>query len=199
MVLKERVRQKMSILVFGTSKRGFSLVEVLIVLFLVGIMAAAIVPNFQGRKPRQEREQFIQRLNSLVRYGWQSAIMTHKLHRVYFDIKRSVIRVEVESEAKDSKGEASFAPMSNTYVNHNLVIPKQLTIKSFMIEGKEETNRSSKLDKVWFFIVPEGLTQEVTINMVDTQDQDAQNRPRRIGLVLNPFSAQFKVYDDFQK
>jgi hypothetical protein len=54
-------------------------------------------------------------------------------------------------------------------------------------------------DKVWFFVIPEGLTQAVTINLFDTKDLLQNKKPRPVGLVLNPFSAQFSVYDQFQK
>jgi hypothetical protein len=38
----------------------------------------------------------------------------------------------------------------------------------------------------------------VIINFLDTKDTK-DDAPRRVGLVLNPFTAQFKIYDAFQK
>ena len=56
----------------------------------------------------------------------------------------------------------------------------------------------SKTASVWFYIIPEGMVQNVVINMTDTKDvRDNQARP--VGLILNPFSAQLKIYDSFQK
>lgn len=189
----------MSISVCGKIKNGFSLIEVLVVLFLVGIMAAVMIPNFQGRQPRQEREQFINRLNGLVQFGWQSAIMTHKLHRVFFDFKKNKVRLEVEAGGKDIKGEQKFVPVSSAYVSHEVTIPEQLKVKNFMIEGKEEISSGFHLKVAWFFIVPDGLTQDVVINMTDTKDTIGSDKVRQVGLVLNPFLAQFKVYNEFQK
>ena len=54
-------------------------------------------------------------------------------------------------------------------------------------------------DNVWFFIIPDGLTQEVTINFVDYDDMLPNGDARQFGLVLNPFSAQFKLYDTFKQ
>jgi hypothetical protein len=53
-------------------------------------------------------------------------------------------------------------------------------------------------ENIWFFVAASGLAQPVTINLVDDNDRSA-GRARSIGLVLNPFSAQFKEYDTFQK
>ncbi len=78
--------------------------------------------------------------------------------------------------------------------------PKNLEIKNFYVEGSDEMERiAGRPDgKIWFFVVPSGLAQNVIINFIDTLDR-VNNKPRTIGLVLNPFSAQFKVYDTFQK
>ena len=53
--------------------------------------------------------------------------------------------------------------------------------------------------ETWFYVVPDGMTQRVTINMTDSQDIDSGGRPAKIGLVLNPFNAQFATHDTFKK
>ena len=58
-------------------------------------------------------------------------------------------------------------------------------------EGRQTT-------ELWFFIVPEGLAQDVVINLLDMRDKD-RGKAKQVGLVLNPFAAQFKSYDSFQK
>ena len=73
-------------------------------------------------------------------------------------------------------------------------------IKQFNIEGFDEMSRygvGRKTTEMWFYIMPDGLTQEVTINALDTKDLK-NNKPRPFSLVLSPFSAIFKYYDTFQ-
>lgn len=53
--------------------------------------------------------------------------------------------------------------------------------------------------ETWFYVVPDGMAQRVTINMTDSQDIDSGGRPAKIGLVLNPFNAQFTAYDTFKR
>jgi hypothetical protein len=40
------------------------------------------------------------------------------------------------------------------------------------------------------------MVQAVTINFVD-KEQIVDNKPKPVGLLLNPFTAQFKVYNAF--
>jgi len=47
--------------------------------------------------------------------------------------------------------------------------------------------------------MPDGLSQDVIINFIDSQDPLPDGKMRQIGLVLNPFTVQFKEYDSFQK
>ena len=47
--------------------------------------------------------------------------------------------------------------------------------------------------------MPDGMAQDVIINLVDTKDFLPDESARPVGLVLNPFSVQLKEYDTFQK
>jgi hypothetical protein len=42
------------------------------------------------------------------------------------------------------------------------------------------------------------MAQDVVMNFIDTKDTQ-DGKPLQVGLVLNPFTAQFKTYDTFQK
>jgi hypothetical protein len=80
------------------------------------------------------------------------------------------------------------------------MIPDQIIIKQFFIEGFDMMAKfgRSKSKSVWFYIMPEGMVQSVVINFVDTKDTQ-DNQPPSFGLILNPFTAQCKIYDTFQK
>jgi hypothetical protein len=110
------------------------------------------------------------------------------------------MRIEIDTDTKDDKGEPIFEPVKGLSISRSLAIPKQLEFQQFFIEGFDEMARSSgrMTGQMWFFIVPDGLAQDVIINMIDTQDR-VQGKPATIGLVLNPFSAHFEVHDSFQK
>ena len=79
--------------------------------------------------------------------------------------------------------------------------PKIWEIKNFFIKGRDElsTTTSHATDTLWFYITPEGVAQEVIINMLDTNDTGANNNPAQASAVLNPFTLQFTLYDEFQQ
>lgn len=175
-------------------KQGFTLLEVLFVMLIIGVLSAMIIPNFAGRGPRYEREQFIARLNAITQFAQQQAIAQHKMHKVNFDFERRRVHIEVAEDIQPKKGELKAKPVRG--IGSSFTWQPQFEIKQFFIEHINEMS-DRKIKSAYFVVMPQGLTQEVTINLFDTKDT-IDNRPRKVGLVLNPFSAQFKVYDTFQ-
>ena len=153
------------------------------------------------KKAGQERNEFLARLNSLTQLARQNALTLNKLYKVVFDFKKKMISLEQATTQKDAKGQPKFEPAKVTHLQTSIPWPAYLQIKNFYIEGSDEAARhvGRELGETWFFVVPDGLTQRVTINVADTNDRDADGRPKKIGLVLNPFNAQFIAYDTFKK
>lgn len=185
----------------GNYKKGFTLIEILIVILIIGVMAAVIAPNFGSKKADQERQTFIAKLNALTQLAWQNALLSHSLHKVVFDFKKKMVSVEQATGEKDSQGNEKFVPLERTYLETSIEWPDYLHIKNFYIEGFDEMKRSvaGETHETWFFVVPGGMTQRVTINATDTHDLQSNGRATKVGLVLNPFNAQFTSYDTFKK
>lgn len=184
----------------GSNKKGFTLIEILVVLAIMGALMTIVVPNFKKLLPRREREVFIGKLNTLTRYAWQHALIERKVHKIVFDFKKNQCWVEMVT-GTTKNGQAEFARVKGAYTNPMVTIPANIQIKNFIIEGFDEMTRrgTGGTTESWFFLMPDGLTQTVTINFIDTKQLNAGGKPRQFGLVLNPFNAQFKVYDSFQK
>jgi len=200
-IAKDRKKLR-DLLVCGTYNRsGFTLIEIMVVLTLIGLLAAIISPNFRRRQPAQEVQQFVGALNALLRLAAQQASVMGKLHRIYFDFEHNKVTVQVKGEGKDNKGEQIFKTMKAPYLRNALTWPNHFIPQNFFIEGVDELaeqgdERNKK--KVWFFIMPDGLAQDIIINIVD-RNPAYRGKSKQIGLVLNPFTAQFRMYDSFQK
>jgi len=177
------------------NKSGFTLLELLSALIIIGILMAIGARYLRPPSPAAERKKFILQLNSLMKFVWQNAVVTGKVHKVDFDFQKRVIQTFVEQKGEKDK------PIARTYLKTSLDIPAQLEIKNFFIEGYDMMKKFTlgKTTGAFFYVMPEGLSQAVIINMLDTKDEILRGRSRQVSLVLNPFSAQFKIYDEFRK
>jgi prepilin-type N-terminal cleavage/methylation domain-containing protein len=183
------------------SNKGFSLLELLVVVAIMGILMSIVVPNFRNLLPGRERKLFIEKLNGLMRSAWQRALVERKLQKVSFDFDKRSIWLESATGAV-KEGNPEFTRAKESYTLTAVQIPKVIDVKNFIIEGFDEMGRygsGRKTTESWFYIIPDGMAQAVTINFLDKSNVNAAGKPRQFGLVLNPFNAQFKVYDAFQK
>jgi len=181
------------------TRPGFSLIELLVAIALLGAMAALIIPNLQRKGPKQERKQFVVRLNMLAAFARQQAIVSNKIQRLGFDLSSKRVALMQATGKKDAKGKPLFLPVKRAYIKTTVAIPASFSFKQFFIEGYDEIARHGKAKSIWFFIVPDGLSQSVVINFVNTKEKIAPGKFKSVGLVLNPFMVQFKAYDTFQK
>jgi prepilin-type N-terminal cleavage/methylation domain-containing protein len=190
--------QNQDVLMSGTAKNGFSLIEILVVLGIIALLMTIVLPRFSSMLPGRDRKLFITNLNSLTRNAWQQALIQNKIHKVAVDFIARKMWLERETGVvKDNAPE--FARVKGAYTMNSCIIPKNIEIENFIVEGYDEKARSRTTYESWFYVMPDGLTQAVTINCIDKKQIGPGGRPAHFGLVLNPFNAQFKVYGSFQK
>jgi prepilin-type N-terminal cleavage/methylation domain-containing protein len=178
---------------------GFTFIELLVVLLIMGIIGSLVMPNLAPRTPKYEREQFIAGLNGLMQTAVNQAMINHTLHQIHVDLKTHRITLRKHNGNYDRQGNPECTPITGGYGAFSVTIPDYLTFKQFFIEGINEiSERGKATQELWFFLIPEGLCQQVIINVLDNHDAP-DGKPAHVGLVLNPFLVQFKVYDEFQK
>jgi len=181
-------------------KLGFTLLELMIVMLLMGLMATIIIPTMQSYIPGYKRKEFLTRLETLIQLAWQQAFITQKAHRVFFDLEKKMVRVERAQEIKEQEKEPHFEPITIPYLQSSYQWPEHITIKNFYIHEEDLlARRAIKTEKIWFYSAPDGLVQPVIINMIDTAEIDRNGNPVSIGLVINPFNAHVERYEEFQK
>ena len=182
-----------------TAKPGLSLIELLVALAIVGMIMASIIPMLQQREPGYERKQLMVRLNALMHFAWEQAVISNAVHRVLFDFKNR--KAFVEKNVTKSPTEKTLDFQRSKGMGAETTWPQTLVIRQFIVEGFDEMKRfagGKGAETSWFYIIPDGMTQQVTINGVD-KDEIINGKPSEFGLVLNPYMAQFRAYDAYQK
>ncbi len=176
-------------------KSGFTLIELVIVLVIMGLVMAIIVPTFYGRRERSHIGAFVTQLNSLVQGAWRNALTTHQLQRITFNFVDDKI-VLMQAAGKNATGDKDeFKPVRGLLTPTEVAVPEHYSFANFYIEGRDEMALGKRKD-AYFFIMPDGTAQQVVIN-IKVQGEDVE--ARRVGLVLNPFTAQFEWHDEFEK
>lgn len=186
----------------GSSRPGFTLIELMVVIIILGLIAAIAIPNLAGLKKGQERKLFVENLNMVMSAAWFNAMATNAVHKINFDLKNRIITIEAEAQVPQGAKEKTktpqqplFATLPVAFQKKQIQWPETLEIKQFFIDGKNDIVPGRTITKVWFYIVPEGQSQEVLLNMAD----NSLNPPVQFSLVINPFTGRFKEYDAFQK
>lgn len=180
---------------------GFTFIEIIIVVALIAMLGAIVVPNLRGRKPGYERKQFFDTIEGVINAAQLEATKKGHAYRIFLNLKNNQVRLEAPTKETTTRGAPVYKPVTIPYVKTNLLWPVNLEIKNFFIKGRDELTAKSgtETDTVWFYITPEGTAQEVIINMLDTNNLDANNNPAQASAVLNPFTLQFTLYDEFQQ
>lgn len=180
------------------TKAGFSFIEIMVVILLLGIMATVLIPNLNRLRPGYNRRLFVTELNNLLLFAWRNALITQRLHRLLFDVQKRKVRVQVEGEEQGK--EKKFYDIPVQYTKTEYQWPESITLKELFVGKEEQLARPGiKTETTWFYIVPEGMSQEVVINALDSSNIDASGKEKQIGLVINPFTVQLSAHETFQK
>ncbi len=187
---------------FGISKKsqGFTILELVIALMILAIIAGIVAPNLFRRRSSYARQELSDKLTGLVELAYLEGSSSGKLHRVFFDIPRKLVRLERETTRKHA-GQTVYEPAKSSYLKTSFDWPEHFDIKNFYIKARDEmaAGPGATTNTVWFYVAPDGVAQEVIININDTNELTAQGNPYAFSLVLNPFTLRFTLYDEFQK
>jgi prepilin-type N-terminal cleavage/methylation domain-containing protein len=172
------------------NKYGFTFIELLIVILIIAIMGSVLAPRLAPRTARAEKEEFISQLNGLLRAALTQAIMTQTLHQVYWHLENKTVEIRKHTGEYDRSGDPICKAVRIPYGTQQVTIPERFIIKQFVIEGINELAHSRTLKEVWFYIVPDGIAQEVTVVFADTHEE-VSDADKKLTLILNPFTVQY--------
>lgn len=177
---------------------GFGLFELVIVLALIAGLGAMMVPNLFRNQAMAEKKQFMVDFKKILQVAVKSAVYESKVVQVYcnFENHEAVLK-EFDPESNEDSKHKKFKLFSDTVKGARIVWPENVEVKNFVVNQKDEVLSSAKLQDVWFYVMPDGTAQPVTVNCV--YQNDLQERDTPFSFVISPFYAKVKFYEEFQK
>lgn len=170
-------------------KSGFSLIELMIVLLIIGLVSAIIIPNFVRKNPTKERNNFINSLNGLLFFAWQQSVTKNTAYKINFDTDNNIVTL-LEGHFDSTKNETVYKSIKVSYFMTTVKIPDSIIIKKFIVEGFDEMKRfaGGKTTEIWFFVNNQGISQQISISLVS---EEKNKETKEYFYNINPFLVQF--------
>ncbi len=176
---------------------GFSFIEILVALLLLSIFASFVVPRIFGNRKGVTKKQFFSDFSHVISDTLYQAITTKKIHQVFFDFNNREISVKIyHTDSSETDKHKQFKKVPPGNFHSSLIIPEQLTIQNFSINGTDAMAAGKTTNDAWFYIMPDGTSQAVIMNIQDEQEESPHDR---FSIVINPFYSQVKLHDAFTK
>ncbi|MCX5923128.1 MAG: hypothetical protein NTU89_01030 [Candidatus Dependentiae bacterium] len=182
--------------VLKNTNAGISFIEVLVVLLLISLFASFVIPSFFRNQKGAVQKQFFSDFSHVIADTVHQAISSKKIHQVFFDFNKHEIKVKIHHITTDETDKhKQFKQIPFGEFESQMKIPEQLTIQNFFINGTDEIVQNSTTHDAWFYIMPDGTSQAININILD-QQEEANNK---FSISINPFYSQVKLHDAYAK
>jgi len=120
------------ILLIGSKKiidqKGFTLIEILLVLVLLTVIIGLVIPNFSSTYNSLQLKRMVQDLGYLMRYAQSRAITKQSLVRLEFDDEQKTYWLMQEVKDQEGDIEGSFDRLSGR-LGRNYRIPDGIKIQ----------------------------------------------------------------------
>lgn len=175
------------------NRAGFSLIEIVFILLIVGIAASQVMPRLFRSAPKETWSAVIGELTTYVHFVRQETLRTHKKHRLLFKEKEQNVTLEVADD-RDEKGKVKFTPvgipgtLAATYT-----WPKRFRLVS-VGEGKKNSFEDSK-GRASVNVSEIGVLSPLNLRFERESENGKEDLERRV-YSIQPFLAELRLDED---
>lgn len=162
---------------FGAKNRGFTLIELMVVMLLISIILAVAIPRFDSTPLQDPGKKFSRWMINAVRHLRASAIQTQNVQALVVDLSEQrlwMIHEEMSDEERIAAAEDAFK------------VDRSMRIVNAQYPDRERIN-SGTID-IRFY--PAGFSDQVLLHI---EDEDAE----RISYLIEPLLPKLKIVEEW--
>lgn len=189
-----------------SSSFGFTLIEVLMVIAILGIMAVVVVPRLETRGPKMRRELrnmtvLVKRLHHLARLNR----MTYRLvidmrspddHKYWVEASNRKVTFKTEEQIEDDlknkqSGDEEKEENSDGFQADSSVMKREAELPSPLVFGGVEIpSRDTIIEEgvAYIHFLPQGVVEEASIFLTDKESMNYT-------IAINPLTGQAEIID----
>lgn len=174
-----------------SSTKGFTLIEMMVVLALIGLLISMVAPRFSRRSPSSDWKAIVDELNNFSQFARQESIAEQVVFRLNFSRGKNKAPDFVVIEhwvGIDKKGNQEFSQVSSPYMKTRYEFAENVHIKALYL-GKQELFIEN--GQAFCFVVPEGLIQDIYVQLVRVED----GKDEFATLKMLPFDGYFELIE----
>jgi prepilin-type N-terminal cleavage/methylation domain-containing protein len=177
-------------------RQAFTMIEMMVVIFLIGVIATIVLPRLAYKTPQSEWRTVLYDLNNLALFARQEAISNHANYRLNFKSggnSPDTMIIEREERDPENPNKIVYTKAESHYLKTNYQFHPTIKIKDFY-HGKKNAMTDNTVD-MCCYIVPDGLVQDILIHFT----RNEKGVESKASFKMMPFYGRFEFHDDFIK
>lgn len=151
-----------------TNPKAFTMFEILVTIFLIGVFVTVLGPRLSRRSPAIEWQSIVDDLNDIVSFTRQESISNQSVYRITFKTNAQtpdIISIEQEQPDPEKPGRKIYVPVTSYYFPYTTYsLAPAVKIKAVYL-GKHDMLDEGR-GVAYCYVVPDGLIQEVLVHLV---------------------------------
>jgi type II secretion system protein H len=177
----------------GRSRNGFTLIELMVVVVLIGILAAVIIPEMRGTYEEALLRSTSRDLVNAFNIASSRAVSLNQLHRVRLDTKSG--RYVIEKRVRETMQGDEFAPLKDvseaegrldTRITIQVRNEGEASASPNEISASSESGKRKTIEAISF-------NSDGTADAAELVLRDRQGF--RLGLQINPITSRVKILE----